>query len=113
MLGEASPLTFPLSSPSLLDCEYDSETVMYRMQRQCDKKEHCVIHTSEAMFGAFGDNYTKCDGFTKYINMTYECIGKLSPHFVRKSICYFKHLSGCSGVSFILSFILKMNVEWP
>eukprot|EP00057_Strongylocentrotus_purpuratus_P021374 XP_011675848.1 PREDICTED: uncharacterized protein LOC105443887 [Strongylocentrotus purpuratus] len=57
------------------DCEYDPDTVLYRMQRQCDKKEHCVIHTSEAMFGAVGDNYTLCDGFTKYINMTYECIG--------------------------------------
>lgn len=59
-----------------VDCEYDPDTVLYRMQRQCDKKEHCVIHTSEAMFGAVGDNYTLCDGFTKYINMTYECIGK-------------------------------------
>ncbi|XP_072169938.1 LOW QUALITY PROTEIN: uncharacterized protein [Diadema setosum] len=57
------------------DCEYDEETVMYRLQRQCDKKEHCVVHVSEAMFGAEGDNYTRCDGFTKYVNMTYECIG--------------------------------------
>ncbi|XP_071836091.1 uncharacterized protein [Apostichopus japonicus] len=57
------------------DCEYDPDIVRYRIEEQCNNKQHCMVYVSEIMFEVSGDNYTICNGFPLYSNTTYICIG--------------------------------------
>ena len=77
---------FTLETFFLTDCEYDADTVMHRLERQCNNKRHCMVHISQTMFAETGVSYPQCDGFPLYVNATRECIGKIGFDFCFKLV---------------------------